>query len=83
MYDVFLMAQYSLSNIMEYVIGDQWKHTFVVPEVLTVMIQLILLAEMNSIMNEINYQGYNAEGMRRNKTAYLLLWISLISRHLT
>ena len=79
----FLMAQYSLSNIMEYVIGDQWKHTFVVPELLAVMIQLILLAQMNSIMNEPNYQGSNAEGMGKSDSAYLLLWISLISRHLT
>lgn len=76
------MAQHSLSNIMEYVIGHQWKYTFVVPEVLTIMIQQILLAQMNSIMNETNYQGSSAEGMGKSEAAYLLLWISLISRHL-
>lgn len=47
------------------------------------MIQQILLAQMNSIMNETNYQGSNAEGTGKSEAAYLLLWISLISRHLT
>lgn len=63
----FLMAQYSLSNIMEYIIGHQWKHTFAVPEVLAIMIKKNLLAQINNILNRTNYKAAMLKIWRRAK----------------
>lgn len=61
------MAQYSLSNIMEYIIEYQWQHTFVVPEVLAIMIKQNLLAQINSILNGTNYKAAMLKVWRRAK----------------